>query len=95
KKKKKPPHPSCKKKEVKKDTSWSAGVHWGGKEVVGQPPLCAGVGEVDVFSRCLGVCGGQLQVILRRTYDWKYRGKSTSLLFRKDFSGSKQRSMPD
>ena len=30
-----------------------------------------------------------------RTDDWKYRGKSTSLLFRKDFSGSKQRSMPD
>lgn len=50
---------------------------------------------VSLVSRCLRVSRAQLHVILRRTDDWKYRGKSTSLLFRKDFSGSKQRSMPD
>ena len=50
---------------------------------------------VSFVSRCLRVSRAQLHVILRRTDDWKYRGKSTSLLFRKDFSGSKQRSMPD
>lgn len=42
-----------------------------------------------------GEAGVWGRYILRRTDDWKYRGKSTSLLFRKDFSGSKQRSMPD
>ena len=52
-------------------------------------------GGVSLVSRCLRVSRAQLHVILRRTDDWKYRGKSTSLLFRKDFSGSKQRSMPD
>lgn len=50
---------------------------------------------VSLVARGLRVSRAQLHVILRRTDDWKYRGKSTSLLFRKDFSGSKQRSMPD
>ncbi len=69
-------------------------LNMGVQKWIAHAPLLPGWG-VSLVSRCLRVSRAQLHVILRRTDDWKYRGKSTSLLFRKDFSGSKQRSMPD